>query len=148
MDNPVQILVASSDIESRRALTTILKDEGYETLSASRLGDVKEALDSQNVGIVFCDRRLSDGNYRDVLGITRAQQRPVKVVVTSRLADWDEYLEALHHGAFDLIASPCRPTDVLWSLIQARREDHERAGFVSPAPETRTRAASASHITV
>ena len=146
MDSPAQILVASSEIESRRALTTILKNEGYETVSASRVSEVKEALDSQNVGIVFCDRRLSDGNYRDVLGLTRAQQRPMKVVVTSRLADWDEYLEALHHGAFDLIASPCRPTDVLWALIQARREEHERSGFVSPNAE-RARAASASHVT-
>jgi len=148
MDSPVQILVASSDIESRRALTTILKDEGYETLSASRLSDVKEALDSQNVSVVFCERRLGDGNYRDVLGITRAAQRPVKVVVTSRLADWDEYLEALHHGAFDLIASPCRPTDVLWALIQARREEHEKAGVAAPAAETRARTAAASHVTV
>ena len=147
MDSPVQILVASSEIESRRALTTILKNEGYETVSASRVSEVKEALDSQNVGIVFCDRRLSDGNYRDVLGLTRLQQKPVKLVVTSRLADWDEYLEALHHGAFDLIASPCRPTDVLWALIQARREEHERSNFVAPAP-ARARAASATHVAV
>jgi len=27
------------------------------------------------------------------------------MIVTSRLADWDEYLEAVHDGAFDLIAS-------------------------------------------
>src|SRR5256714_6563147 len=146
MDNPVQILVASPEIESRRALTTILRNEGHETLTASRLGEVKEALDSQNIGIIFCDRRIADGNYRDVLALTRTQQKPVKVVVTSRLADWDEYLEALHHGAFDLIASPCRPTDVLWALIQARREDHERAAFVAPS-ETSARAASAGHIT-
>jgi two-component system, NtrC family, response regulator HydG len=145
MDNPAQILVACSEIESRRALTTILKKEGYETVSASRVSEVKEALDSQNVGIVFCDRRLTDGNYRDVLGLTRLQQKPIKVVVTSRLADWDEYLEALHHGAFDLIASPCRPTDVLWSLIQARREEHERSSFVAPSA-SRARAASASPV--
>jgi FixJ family two-component response regulator len=52
--------------------------------------------------------------------------------VTSRLADWDEYLEALHHGAFDLIASPCQPTDVVWAIIQAKREDKDRAAFVNP----------------
>jgi hypothetical protein len=61
--------------------------------------------------------------------------------VTSRLADWDEYLDALHHGAFDLIASPCQPTDVLWAIVQARREDHDRTGFVTPA---KARAASAT----
>ena len=133
MDTPIQILVASSELESRRALARILKEEGYEIVSASRVRECEEALASQQIRLVFCDRRLSDGSYRDVLAITRESQREVKMVVTSRLADWDEYLEALHQGAFDLIASPCRPTDVLWALIQARREDHEHAALISPS---------------
>jgi len=145
MDSPVQILVASSELENRRALAAILQKEGYETLSASRVSECQEALASQKVNVVFCDRRLTDGSYRDVLAITRASRQMIRVVVTSRLADWDEYLEALHHGAFDLIASPCQPTDVLWALIQARREDHERSENATPA---KTRAASVGQLTV
>jgi len=143
MDSPVQILVASSELENRRALAAILQKEGYETLCASRVSECQEALASDRVNVVFCDRRLTDGSYRDVLAITRASRQMVRVVVTSRLADWDEYLEALHHGAFDLIASPCQPTDVLWALIQARREDHERTAPVAPA---KTRAASVGQL--
>lgn len=139
MENPTQVLVASSDLESRRALISILNKEGYDTLCASRLNECQEALAGQNVKLIFCDKRLTDGSYKDLLAITRGFKNPVRVVVTSRLADWDEYLEALHHGAFDLIASPCEPTDVLWSIIQARREDHEKAGFVEPQ-RTRTAA--------
>jgi DNA-binding NtrC family response regulator len=45
--------------------------------------------------------------------------------VTSRLADWDEYLEALGHGAVDLIPSPCKPSDVFSAIAQAQREDQE-----------------------
>ena len=140
MDSPRQILVASSELENRRALTSILNKEGYETVCASRVSECQEALDGQNVSLVFCDRRLTDGSYTDVLAVTRSSKNNVRVVVTSRLADWDEYLEALHHGAFDLIASPCQPTDVLWAIIQAKREDHERAGLVS-ADKVRTTAA-------
>jgi DNA-binding NtrC family response regulator len=140
MDTPTQILVASSELENRRALAGILTKEGYDTICVSRVSECQEALSAQNVTLVFCDRRLSDGTYRDVLGLARGSKQNVRVVVTSRLADWDEYLEALHHGAFDLIASPCQPTDVLWAIIQARREDHERSGFVSPS---KARAASA-----
>jgi DNA-binding NtrC family response regulator len=143
MDSPMQILVASSELESRRALSTILNKEGYDTMTASRLSECQEALAGQNVKLIFCDKRLADGSYKDLLAITRAFKNPVRVVVTSRLADWDEYLEALHHGAFDLIASPCQPTDVLWSIIQARREDHEKAGFVQ---SQRTRAVAAGRM--
>jgi DNA-binding NtrC family response regulator len=132
MEATPQILIVSSELEHRRALNDILRREGYDTTCASRVSECQEALQTQNVSLIFCDRRISDGNYRDVVALTRASNQRIRVVVTSRLADWDEYLDALHHGAFDLIASPCQPTDVLWAMVQARREDSERANFVAP----------------
>ena len=140
MDCPTQILVVSPELEHRRALTSILEREGWDTLCASRVSEVQEVLGRANINLVFCDRRLADGTYRDVLAVTGSLPRNVHVVVTSRLADWDEYLEALHHGAFDLIASPCQPTDVVWSIIQAKREDQGRANLTAPE---KARAASA-----
>jgi two-component system response regulator AtoC len=134
MEAAPQILIVSSELENRRALNEILRKEGHETICASRLRECQEALQTQNVSLIFCDRRLSDGNYRDVLSATRAARQPTRVIVTSRLADWDEYLDALHNGAFDLIASPCQPTDVLWAIAQARREDQLHAGFVTTTP--------------
>ena len=133
METPTQILVASSELENRRALAEILEKEGYDTICVSRASECKEVLETHKVGLVFCDRRLTDGSYRDVLAAARASQGKVRVVVTSRLADWNEYLEALHHGAFDLIASPGRPTDVLWAILQARREEHEPAPLLAAA---------------
>jgi DNA-binding NtrC family response regulator len=141
MESTPQILIASSELENRRVLNEVLHKEGYETICASRVSECQEALQTQNVSLIFCDRRLSDGSYRDVIAAIRASRQHARIVVTSRLADWDEYLDALHHGAFDLIASPCQPTDVLWAIVQARREDHDRTGFVTPA---KARAASAT----
>ena len=141
MEATPQVLVVSSELEHRRALNDILRKEGYETICASRVSECQEALQTQTVSLIFCDRRLSDGNYRDIIAATRASNQRIRVVVTSRLADWDEYLDALHHGAFDLIASPCQPTDVLWAMVQARREDNEGAAFVAP---TKARTASAT----
>ena len=140
MEATPQVLVVSSELEHRRALNEILRGEGHETICASRVSECQQALQTQSVFLIFCDRRLSDGNYRDVVAATRAAHQHARVIVTSRLADWDEYLDALQNGAFDLIASPCHPTDVLWSIVQARREDQEHATFVAPA---RARAASA-----
>jgi DNA-binding NtrC family response regulator len=142
MEVTPQILVVSSELENRRALNSILHKEGYETVCASRFSECQEALQTQNISLIFCDRRLSDGTYRDVVAAARDSVHPARVVVTSRLADWDEYLDALHHGAFDLIASPCQPTDVLWAIVQARRETHERSGFIAPQ-KARTAAATA-----
>jgi DNA-binding NtrC family response regulator len=141
MEATLQILIVSSELELRRMLNNILRKEGYETVCASRASECEEALKTQKISLIFCDRRLSDGSYRDVISMLRASNQPARVVVTSRLADWDEYLEALHHGAFDLISSPCQPTDVLWAIVQARREEHTSVGFVAT---TKSRAASAT----
>ena len=140
-----QILLVSSDLENRRTLTVILNREGWDTICVSRVSECREVLASQNIGLVFCDRRLPDGTYQDVLAITRSLSRNVRLVVTSRLADWDEYLEALHHGAFELIVSPCRPGDVVWTITQAKREDENRTALGTPR---KARSASARQAAV
>ena len=95
MEATPQILIVSSELEHRRTLNDILRKEGYDTTCASRVSECQEALQTQNVSLIFCDRRISDGNYRDVVALTRASNQRIRVVVTSRLADWDEYLDAM-----------------------------------------------------
>ncbi|MGB6546225.1 MAG: response regulator [Candidatus Acidiferrales bacterium] len=117
-----QIVVASADMEDRRALTNILAEQGIEPIITPTVRGCMEILSKENVQMVFCDRTLADGTYRDLLNAVRAQALRTKVVVTSRVADWDEFLEATRLGAFDVITSPCRPTDVDWMIIQAQRD--------------------------
>lgn len=123
MNIPWQILVASSDLESRRSLMQTLTRQGLDPIGVANLAECGDMLGKEKVGLVFCDRHLADGTYRDLLERVRAGADKVRVVVTSQHPDWDEYLEAMRYGAFDVIASPCRPTDVEWMVIQAKRDD-------------------------
>jgi DNA-binding NtrC family response regulator len=116
--NDKEILVIASDPETRSALSSILQTEGLKPVQASQLSEGRALLQSQTVGMVFCERHLADGSYLDLLPAART----VPVVVTSRLADWDEYLEALRNGAVDLIASPFKKSDVTSALAQALSE--------------------------
>lgn len=122
MDTPWQIVVASSDLESRRALLQILTRQGLDPIGASNVAECKEVLQKEKVGLIFCDPHLTDGSYQDLLDVARSCTSNARTVVTSRHANWDEYLEAMRLGAFDVIASPCRPTDVEWMVIQAKRD--------------------------
>jgi DNA-binding NtrC family response regulator len=110
------------------------------------LREAVETLRKEPVGLVFCDKSLPDGTYRDLLTAARGLTTRVRVVVTSHQADWDEYLEAMRLGAFDVIAVPCRPTDVEWMVIQAKRDDraHSRAAdpVVAPLRQAATGTAS------
>ena len=144
MNDRPQVLVVSSDLEHRGMLASILQKRGWSPLQASRLNECRDLLAKQKVGLVFCERRLADGSYRELISAAQISARKVPVVVTSRLADWDEYLEALRHCAVDLIASPCKPSDVFSAIAQAERADHEVSTVEPSQPADRLRAVSRS----
>ena len=78
------------------------------------------------MGLIFCDGHPAGGNYRDLLFVSRAMKSKARIVVALKDAGWDQYLEAMRLGAFDVIASPYRPTDVEWMVIQAKRDERIR----------------------
>jgi DNA-binding NtrC family response regulator len=135
MTVPWEILIVSAELEDRLALARILEAHDLEALCVPTLREAQEALRKETVGLVFCEKNLPDGTYRDLLAAGRTLKTRVRVVVTSRQADWDEYLVAMRLGAFDVIASPCRPTDVEWMVIQAKRDERNqiRQQEVDPA---------------
>jgi two-component system response regulator PilR (NtrC family) len=145
MTVPWEILILSGELEDRQALSHILEAQDLEPISASTLREGIGILRNETVGLVFCDKTLPDGTYRDLLGASRTLKRKVHIVVTSRHADWDEYLEAMRLGAFDVIAVPCRPTDVEWMVIQAIRDERTRSRHTpDPTPATYREAAAGS----
>ena len=145
MCDAIQILVVSSELQNRRALVDILNRENWHTICASTVEECKGALAGRNVILVFCDPRLLDGTYRDVLKIIRSLNKDVPLVVTSRLADWDEYFEVLQHGAFDLIASPPQATDAIWVIRRAQQNTPTHVGQNTGSLKDRAAAALASN---
>lgn len=132
MTIPFDVVVVSSDMESRRHLSDILVAQGLDPICVSTLRECHESLTKTHVGVVFCDPHVADGSYQELLAAYRLTDHKPRVVVTSRGADWEEFKEAMRWGAFDIISSPCRPTDVEWMLIQAQRDERHR--FEGPAP--------------
>lgn len=127
MNLPWDVLIASSDLEARRALSNILVKLGVDPLTASTVRECREIMVSERVGLIFCHRLLADGNCYDLLNASKGGRTRARIVVTSSTADWDEFLEAMRLGAFDVIASPCRATDVEWMIIQALRYERTEA---------------------
>jgi len=93
---------------------------------ASSVAECQQSMTQDNVGLIFCARSLADGDYRDLLLAARASKRRTRIVLSARITDWDEYLDAMRLGAFDVISAPCRPTDMEWMLLQALRDEHAR----------------------
>jgi DNA-binding NtrC family response regulator len=146
MTSSFEVLVVSSDPILRRRLTDILVNLGIDPAQLSTLRECREILAQKLVGLVFCDARVEDGNYQDLLAAYgRSDNRP-RVVVTSSTADWDEFKQAMQCGAFDVIPIPCRHTDVEWMVVQAKRAERQAEAGRPPRVERPqlVKAASAS----
>jgi DNA-binding NtrC family response regulator len=70
-----QIVVASPDMESRRTLANILAGLGLDPICTATVSECRVMLIKENVALVFCDRDLADGNYRDIVAASRTTKR-------------------------------------------------------------------------
>lgn len=121
MDGHHHALVTSSSLESRRVLLRMLEVLKVNTFASATLAEAEEVLSRQEVALVFCDDRLTDGTYRDLLQTLRTRKKTPHIVVTTRIGEWKDYLEALGLGASDMIPYPFRSADVELNVIRAMR---------------------------
>ena len=127
MNGTLDVLVASSQLENRRALIHVLEALSANVISSSSIQQAAEVLAQRPIELVFCDDQLPDGSYRDLLPVARARTQSPRVVVTSRVGEWEEYLEAMRLGAFDFIRGPMHPTDVELVVLRAQHDQDQRA---------------------
>ena len=64
--------------------------------------------------LVFTDTYLSDGTWRDVLGLAENAAAPVAVIVVSRFSNVRLYLDAIESGATDFVVPPFVPSDLAY----------------------------------
>jgi len=123
LNRPWEVVVASSDLQNRLRLTKMLAQQGIDAIHASTVDQCQQVLNAPKVGLVFCDRYFSDGNYPDVLAAVAGSAKRVPVVVMSAHMTSAEYNQAKSRGVFDVIPSPCRPILIEWMGILAKRGD-------------------------
>jgi len=131
-----KIIILSSNQNRSANLAEILKKQEIEPICAITVRQYRDILSKQALDLVFCDPKLQDGDYRDVINAARLAGSLARIVVTSRLASWPEFLEAMRVGAFDVISTPCRYKDVEWVMMQATRDERKRAKQLMNAGES------------
>ena len=124
---PGRVLVISTG-ENRDVVTAAMSHWSIEAVPCSGVVEARTLLPSARPSLIFCEEDLPDGTYRELLNDVSKTAR-TRVVVISRDAELDaHYNEALALGAFDMIASPCRRSDVQWIAIRAMQDELRRAG--------------------
>ena len=80
--------------------------------------------------IVVCEKNLGNDSWRDLLDPMRQLPDPPALIVASRTADEYLWAEALNLGAYDVLAAPFEPAEVVRVLSSAwlhRNLRHELA---------------------
>jgi DNA-binding response OmpR family regulator len=78
-------------------------------------------LQRSQMGVVLCDTELGNASWRELLEEVNQLAEPPSLIVTSRAADEYLWAEALNLGAYDVLAKPFDPGEVVRVLHSAWR---------------------------
>ena len=114
---PNTILIVDDDKSVTGALSAILKDAGYETLTANSLVQAKTILSSRSFDLVLTDLRLADGTGIDLIKHIKQQTRHSEVILITAFGSIETTIEAIKCGAYYYLEKPF-PPDRLLALVE------------------------------
>jgi DNA-binding NtrC family response regulator len=126
MEGKMQVMIGSSDMSIWEKFTNILESRD---LAFVRFQSIKQAcnvLARENVLLVFCENRLIDGTYEDLLSAARKVRSQARIVVAgldSNQFDSLGYCKARELGAFDVLRKSYGIKDLEWVVICAIRDE-------------------------
>jgi ActR/RegA family two-component response regulator/DNA-binding HxlR family transcriptional regulator len=120
----VRILVVDDDEVFREELSTFLADDGHEPVSAPSVRKALEALEQENLDVVFTDLKMPRQSGMELVKEIHRRWPQVFVIVVTGFATIQTAVEAMKEGAFDYIAKPFRTNEVhrVLALVTAERK--------------------------
>jgi DNA-binding NtrC family response regulator len=110
------VLFVSPYVQDANSLAEML-DEGSTVVHASSLKDAVSRLRAADFGVVLTEAKLDDGNWLDLLDLTR--RLGTELVVTYAWADAQFWAMAINMGAYDMLAQPFHGMEVRRVLASA-----------------------------
>ena len=117
-----RILIVDDDRALRESLEMVLAAEGYTTVTAENGEQALERIESSPVDIVLCDLRMPGLDGFELLPQLAPRLPGVPIVIMSAYGTEELAIEAVQRGAYDYLAKPFQPSEVLLTL----RKAHER----------------------
>jgi two-component system KDP operon response regulator KdpE len=124
-----RILVCDDDPQIRRALTLILREAGYEVLSAATAEDALDRAAVAGPHLAIVDLLLPDQHGIEVCRRLR-EWSEMPILVLSAVGDETTKIDALHCGADDYVTKPFGPGELVARVRAALR----RAGREAAEP--------------
>ncbi len=122
------IIVVDDDESIRRAMYTILRNEGYEVMAALNGRDALEVTSRRKFDLMFLDIMMPGFNGQDVLTLMRASRPEMPIVMITAFNDPKLKDQVMSLGAHDFITKPFDMKDIVRladSIIRPGEEKEE-----------------------
>ena len=120
------ILISGGADDDCRVLTQVLQDWKLTPLHCSSPQEAIDILSERPVLLVFCDLRSGEAGFAGLLQLIGLKPRSRVVAIVPESMGDGVYRAIMQMGAFNVIASPCRRSDVQWSILFAMRDLSDR----------------------
>lgn len=114
-----KVLVVDDDVTFCLMLETFLNKHGYKVQQSFTYNDAGKKLSSFKPDIVLTDLRLPDSDGLEVLKSVMLESPQVPVVLMTGYADIRTAVQAIKLGAFDYVAKPVNPDEILLTIKRA-----------------------------
>lgn len=96
------VLIVCGDSGCSGAVAAVVRKRGLDAICCPNLTEARLLLSGRRFSLVLSSDVLPDGEIQSIIRLAGT----TPVIVFSRRAEWDDYLDALNLGAFDCIACP------------------------------------------
>ncbi len=115
------ILAVTPSVEDHTRLASILNlaaslhphTTQWKLSGAMTLACAITALDKADYSVVLCESELGIHGWKDLIECTETRSNPPSLIVTSQNANERLWAEALNRGAYDVLAKPFSPSEVI-----------------------------------
>jgi len=118
-----RILVIDDEEELRESLQLVLADEGFEVLTAATGEAALELVENNPADIVLCDLRMPGIDGMELLPRLRRKMPGATLILMSAYGSEQLALEAIRRGAYDYIAKPFLPSELIFSIRKAQERE-------------------------
>lgn len=123
-----RVLIVDDDEGIRDSLALVLSAEAYEVTTAAQATAALECIENTPIDIVLCDLRMPGISGMELLPELVKRLPNIPIIMMSAFGSADLAIEAMKLGAYDYIAKPFQPSEILLTLRKAKeREELRRA---------------------
>jgi len=113
-----RVLVVEDQETERRAVTQILKSEGF-TVFGAESADKALGYMEENMDVVLSDLHMGDVSGLDLLHLWKKRRPETQFIVLTGHSSVDTAVEAIKSGAYDYLTKPIHPDELILLIRRA-----------------------------